>query len=333
MSSSPSRISASFVQPDVNGLEAPERGPQLQIKSKCVSDNERIKEHIRHALSLGLPECVPQDEREEGVLLCGSGPSIKHHLEEIREKHKTQAIVAINGAHDYLIENGIYPDYACTVDPLLIDVFNKENKDCWYLIASQANPELFEKLKPRNTAIFHISFTEDRDELAIFGSRVWVPGGSTTSLRAIGLFYMFGFRKFDLYGIDGSFEGDVRRINGDKKPVNSFIVRPGNKYRMSDREFLTCPEMALQCEELVMMMPHLPGMDINVFGDGLLAEFLKLHEESNAQDIHRLRQETTSGVHGATALDSKPDHDSGYDFSPVIGHSSNQAQGTDGFHI
>lgn len=42
-----------------------------------------------------------------------------------------------------------------------------------------------------------------------------IGGGTTSGLRAISLFYVLGYRQFELFGFDSCNDGELLRVNGD----------------------------------------------------------------------------------------------------------------------
>src|SRR3990167_6622545 len=92
----------------------------LRIGGKCVNSDEELFGHIRLSLERHLPEVERQEPAHDGAIaIVASGPRLKTQLETLREVRASGSpIVAVRGAHDWLIDNGITPDFAVTVDPL-----------------------------------------------------------------------------------------------------------------------------------------------------------------------------------------------------------------------
>ena len=89
---------------------------ELEINLSQFGTHEGLVENIHHALSLGLPEFQPSLCSHDGTfVIVGSGPTVKDHIEEIREEYQTRPICAVKGAYDFLVENDIIPasDYRC----------------------------------------------------------------------------------------------------------------------------------------------------------------------------------------------------------------------------
>jgi hypothetical protein len=71
------------------------------------------------AIARGFPQVKQAEPAHTGsVLLVASAPSVKGQLEVIKKmKAAGSPIVAIKGAHDWLIAHGVIPDYALAIDP------------------------------------------------------------------------------------------------------------------------------------------------------------------------------------------------------------------------
>lgn len=297
---------------------------QVNITARCIFDDSKLVEHIRENQRLNLPDILPMEARAGALTLCASGPSLANNLDKIRELGFP--IVASNGAHDYLIEKGFKVDYACAVDPTDIERFKHKNHETHYFLASQCNPKLFENMKDYNVAIFNIAYTNDASRcIEVFGPHPIIGGGSTTGLKAISLFYMAGYREFHLFGYDGSFEGTLRRVTGEQVPENSMMVHPAHHDKhgeivISDKEYLTCPEMGIQASELSMMMNSIiKDAKLIPYGDGLIQETLRMRETLEyTPDIHRLRPETAGGLSSPGAFDSDQSLPTSIHLSPHI---------------
>ncbi|MEE9366089.1 MAG: hypothetical protein V3W44_05315, partial [Dehalococcoidales bacterium] len=86
----------------------------VEIKAKCIADVSEQFKNAQSALKRDLPQFqatkVPNDRE---CLLLGSGPTIRHYVDEIRERQQKGAYVAaIKGSHEFMLDNGITPDCA-----------------------------------------------------------------------------------------------------------------------------------------------------------------------------------------------------------------------------
>lgn len=93
-----------------------------------------------------------------------------------------------------------------------------------------------------------------------------IGGGSTGASRAIMLAYGLGYRKFQLFGLDSSFDGDAVHAYSQAKYANTIDVTCG------DEVFKTSPQLLGQAEDFKLLFPDFmqAGCEITVHGKGLL---------------------------------------------------------------
>lgn len=242
----------------------------LSMTTKCVLSDEELYEHMRLAILRELPEIGMHFEHDAVAVMVASGPSLLGQLDSIRkERALGRPIIAIKGAHDWLIEHDLVPDYAVAIDPQehRWDCFKRKHPSVRYMIASQCHPAMFEHLAGMQVFLWHTfikkgqTFPRDRPLIA---------GGTTTGLRALTLFHTMGFRQFELYGYDSCLKDGVLRFDGSSSlqaNVIPIVVGEGD----ARREFLCNPSMAAQAKEFERCYDVMPDAQINVHGGGLIA--------------------------------------------------------------
>ena len=91
----------------------------LSIEGRPARTDEQLFANVEAAMRRGLPEVERHEPVERSIVIAASGPSLADELPRLRDLLACGAkLMAIRGAHDYLIHEGIIPDYALTVDPL-----------------------------------------------------------------------------------------------------------------------------------------------------------------------------------------------------------------------
>lgn len=223
--------------------------------------------NITSALGRKLPELTPGLCRHDGhFVIVGSGPSLPEFVDDIKtEQVLNRPICTVNGAYDFLINNAIVPDLFLTVDPRpMPQNVTKPHTDTVFLLASRANPELFERLKDHKVMLWH-SFGVV-DETQYYQGKSSIGGGSTSGLRAITVGYVMGFRKFILYGMDSCLAEDrlTKRFTGEQAGQVVDVI-------VGDRTFYCNGAMAQQAQEIQELMNSLPDLHLDIKGDGLLA--------------------------------------------------------------
>src|SRR6267142_1122250 len=188
----------------------------LKIIGKCVAGDNELFSNMDAALARGLPEIHGQAPvHAKPVAIVASGPSVASQIDVIRQmKQAGTPIVAVRGAHDWLIDNRILPDYAVSVDPL---------PNSWTCFQH--------KQKDVRVTIWHPYITKGQTHPK---GKMIIGGGTTSGLRAISLFYVgFGCRHFALFGFDSCLTGDTLRIDGSRAKAGAVIseirIEPNGK--------------------------------------------------------------------------------------------------------
>ena len=250
----------------------------LKITGQCVSDDETLFAHMDAAIARGYPQVTQaQDPKEGKIVLVASAPSVKGQIGLIK---KMQAdglpIVAIKGAHDWLIDNGVIPDYALAIDPQEHRIaFYKPNKAVHYMIASQCHQALFDNLDGHNVTLWHpyIKKGQDRPKNCML-----IGGGTTSGLRAISLFYVLGWRNFELFGFDSCNDGAELRVNGDGLKDGDKLIEV--RIEPKGEPFYCNAAMALQAEHFQTYYDYLPDAAFTGHGHGLIQAIIKKRSEN-----------------------------------------------------
>ena len=249
----------------------------LRIQAKCVVDAQGRLEHIKAALERGLDEFGPSPPHEKHIAIVGSGPSVRSQIRKIRKLKRDGAfILAIKGAHDFLIENKIMPHAALAVDPQphIVKCFRKKLPESdpirpAYLISSQCHADLFDYLSDQKVILWHLLATSSAEFL---DGKLQIGGGSTSGSRGIVLAWMMGFRSFHLFGFDSCLQGDgdkrLRKVTGDmwggtdKEGILQLVCE--------GRTFYADPAMAAQANEIQDVVKMLEGSRFKAYGKGLI---------------------------------------------------------------
>lgn len=245
------------------------------LRVQQAGDTDSNGANISSALARKLPELMPAVCSHDGYfVVAASGPSLPKFVEEIREEQKKgRPICAINGAHDFLVENGITPNLFVSVDPrtTILDNVKHRQADCIYLLASRCNPALFDHLKDYKVMLWHA--WSDEPECDVWKGHFGIAGGTTSGLRAMNVAYILGFRKFILYGMDSCLDKDkdTKRFSGEKVGPRGWVT----DVIVGGRRFWCNGAMAQQASEFQMLYRYMPDLTIEAKGDGLLAAIIE----------------------------------------------------------
>jgi 6-hydroxymethylpterin diphosphokinase MptE-like/Methyltransferase domain len=163
-------------------------------------------EQIRVNISLLKERIEPHYEvRDQPIAVVCYGPSLNDTWEEIRN---FEHVITCSGAHRFLIDRGIIPNFHCEVDPRehKLQLIGEPHKDVEYLIASTCHPKYFRRLVDGgfNVKLWHVFDGQD-EAMRVLPPGEWaLTGGCSVGLRALAIAHFLGFRDLHIFAMDGS---------------------------------------------------------------------------------------------------------------------------------
>jgi len=243
----------------------------MKIEVVCNTEDEVLFQNVAINSRRDL-EWITEVQAHDGhAVIVGGGPSLKNCIETIRWRQSLgQKVFALNGAYEYLFDNGIRADYQVILDARPQNsAFVTTDSNCICLLASQCDKSVFEKAEEfAEVMVWHpkIDGIEDhmpdkRESLTLIG------GGTTVGLSAMCLAYTMGYRKMHLFGYDSSHDNGSHAY---EQTMNTG--EPICKVTMFGKTFRTSWTMAKQAEFFPQLCDQLIdlGCIITVDGDGLL---------------------------------------------------------------
>jgi hypothetical protein len=282
--------------------------PSVEVKQRLIpvpevvcsinEDPEKIRKNIRVNIKRGLPQVEPYETQDKVIGLAVGGVTLEETFPDLLEKKKNgMPVIAVNGSHEYCVRNGLSPSAMVMLDSR---EFNSRFiypilDNCKYFISSQCHPSVFEKLEVglrlidrKQVWIWHCAGDTDNEDLLKeqYGDNYFpVMGGSTVTLRAIHLFRMLGFSKFEVYGFDSCIIGQhhaYEQKENDGEQVIDVVV--------ADKEFKCTAAHYHQAQEFVQMTGKTGEFyDLAVHGDGLIAHIIK-NPDSLCKSINKKRK-------------------------------------------
>ena len=239
----------------------------VQVESAMARISKRIEPAAAHG--------------RKAILAC-YGPSLKEtvlRLKAEREEGDCE-VISVSGAHDFLLEHGIVPDYhvECDPRPHKADNIVKGHTGIRYLIASVAHPVLFDKLDGLDIALWHVSTKEHGTLLLKAGENGHhiISGGGSVGLRAVPLFYALGYRDFSIYGMDCSFADEGKQQWAGKHAGKTHKVV---HLQCEGRVFATSPTLATYATDFIEMVQKVTDAQFRLYGDGLLQAMCVVHAQ------------------------------------------------------
>jgi hypothetical protein len=256
---------------------------------------EQVKANVRANLARGFAQATPHESNDFEVMILGGGPSLDAHLEEIRALRADGVkLIALNGAHDWCLDNGLTPSAMIMVDAREFNArfTRRPVSACRYLLASQCHPSVFDGIPPEQVVLWHTTAEMIREELDA-ADPVWfgIPGGSTVLLRAIPLLRMLGYCKFHLFGCDSCLQGEQHHAYAQPENDDPLAI----PVTVGGRVFHCHAWMLSQAQEFQDLIRYLgEAFELEVHGDGLLAHILNVGADlQDAQPVVTAVSETT----------------------------------------
>lgn len=232
-------------------------------------------EQIKLALPRVKGRLEPEARKHNAVAVVGYGPSLNDTWEKIRE---FKYVISCSGAHPFLIERGIIPNWHVAVDPLprnTVRLIGTPHPDVEYLIASTCHQDVFDHLEGHNVKLWHV-FTNEEEGYRILPYGEWaVLGGCDVGLRALTIAALLGFTKIHVFGLDGSY-GSSGRHAGDhpsKKQQGVECPYGGTMY-------YTTPAMAEAARQVAHELDQMPAVTATFYGSGLIQHMMKDYRRS-----------------------------------------------------
>ena len=184
---------------------------------------------------------------------------------------------SVNGTHDFLVRNGVTPDFFAMVDARRFNDFAKKpQKNCVYLIASQCYPGVFDRLKDHRPMLWHCGLTEEQckevDKIFLKGNsplKSWTRIGArgTIGLTSTFLAYTLGFDTMYLMGFDSSFDSDKHAYPQPQNDSDEVV-----NITIDDEVFYTTPALADQVEVYREVNKKLTDAGVNIImeSEGLI---------------------------------------------------------------
>lgn len=258
-------------------------GDKRAVLAEYAGDDV-MRANMVSALARDIADFRPSLVVHDGqMVIVGSGPSVSEYADEIRgHRAAGRPIMAVKGAHEWLIEQGVPPDVAVSMDSQSRSVkfFKSKRQDVSYLLATKVHPDVFDHLSDCQVVRWHGWMGDESDDLAPPGACM-VGGGSTSGLRAITLAWLMGFRRVWLYGFDSCLRGRQMRVDGSELQQWAMPLQAGPTAKMRTCDAALASQ-ALEFQEMTFGI--LAGIKIKVVGDGLIADIMHERERLGNSD-------------------------------------------------
>jgi hypothetical protein len=257
----------------------------MKFAARPALGGESRTRRMRGNLRLKVPRLQPQPARDDEIAVVGYGPSLRQTWRGLKD---FKWICTTSGAHDFLLDRGITPNFHVEFDPRphKCAFLTRPTQTTTYCLASTCHPKMYRQVRKAGSSVlmWHpLGVDLGGDARAVHAQEdegVLVFGGSTAGLRSLTVMHVLGFRKFALFGLDCSYAEDVTWAgphSGDQH--QSFYVT------VNDRRFRTSDIMLNAAEEMWHTMQQwMNDSAFVVVGDHLFAERCDLFRKTGGRD-------------------------------------------------
>lgn len=245
----------------------------LEIKTIGVATSEQLSTQVAHASCLGFEEAIPR----KYLTIIASGPSARDGHWDTRGD-----TMALNSALSLMLARDFPPTFWAACDPqeLVVDFLKETPLGITYFVASKCHPAVLERLRSRDTRLFHVGDSP--------GPMVPVRYGSSITLTALHLARLLGYTDIDVYGWDCCIiDGSHHAQDGSwAKPTITMNIRAAPEKPILS-SFITTVEWAGEVEQALGHIKELRdwGVNVHVHGPGMLRaaiDFMSSLENSDA---------------------------------------------------
>lgn len=236
---------------------------------------------LKYAAKQRIPH-LPQLDTHNGVAaIVGAAPTIEDYKEKIKKikDNELNIVMSLNGTHDWLINRGIVPnihvmfeiDAKCVADLC----GGPAHKDVYYYVCSHCCENLHKELENHHRVLWHC-FDEPPEYQALiknlFPNEFMIGGGHVTFFRCMNVAIILGYRNFELFGCDGSYEGGRSHYEGYHSyagETDMEVLAGGDGLPL--KRFKTNPSLSFMVHEFLRFCEaNQSGLKIKVHGNGLM---------------------------------------------------------------
>ncbi len=238
--------------------------PTFPIRGVFGSEarGKQMAEALEAAKANGWPQMKRIKPGNEVLSVVCYGPSLADTWRDIK-----RPMLSVSGAHDFLIERGVVPDFHMDCDPRQhkAELVGKLHPEVQYLMATVCHPSFWERLKGHKVKLWHLHNGPETDEWLAKNDpgANRIGGGTTAGARALEIGSMLGYRRFEIHGMDCSFRGEHRHAgkHGGKKQNEIEVIVNGRPFRSS-------VQMVEAAREIVTFISNYDA-ELWFHGDGL----------------------------------------------------------------
>lgn len=259
----------------------------VRFEAQTPVGPDDVSANVRYALSLGLPEADRAPIKTLHVIANGPSASLFDFQRASHRQGEPIETLALNGALRLFTERNIIPTYwaACDAQRLVADFVTDAPFGVKYLVASRCHPRVFGALRGRDVEVWHVA----EEDVHIPARKV--PRSCTITLCALTLMRrLYGYRHFEIYGWDGSFDGMTHHAS--EAPLEAypegtvqlkFARQAEDGELIEGHEFMTTQQWAAESQEAIFQL-QMADYSYTIHGPGMIGELVRGHVNRQAVD-------------------------------------------------
>lgn len=256
--------------------------PKNQVRIDWPDWKGTIADRLEFSSQLQMKHLSELPSNKGTCVIVGGAPSVKDHLPEIRAfSGNDNCIATINHMHEFLIKNSIVPTIHVLFENDLVSaeqaLGGHPNLNVNYFICSCLTKQIFFELADYHSMLWHY-YSESPEYQRLIGKyfpgEFMVGGEYATFFRTLHIALTLGYRKFELFGCDSSFEGNSDHVKGylneipDESQKTVLVKHPKTEKL---HEFKTSDRLIFQVYEFMKFcVSNQPFIRLRVHGESLL---------------------------------------------------------------
>lgn len=247
-------------------------------QSTMAMEMHIVQANIVDNLKRGLPElhrhpAWKKFKGEHPIAIVGGGPSLADTIDELR---KFRHVMVCGSAHDYVISQGIEPEFCVILDPDPVITASYLKNPCQattYLVSSNCHASVFDALERHQVLLWHCAGTVDA---SLVRPENTIGGGCTVVLRAIGIAMLMGYGNQHFFGFDSCVKGNQTHAYPSEDIGKLIDVRlPG-----SDRIYYCADYHLAQAQQFQgILRQHGQYITPTIHGEGLISEIMRIGQQ------------------------------------------------------
>lgn len=165
--------------------------------------------------SISITELKPEWNPDIPVIIVSAGPSVEESIEELKRINGRALMVAVDRILDYLLNEGIKPDFVVTLDAKknIKNFTKRDHIDVPMFCAGQAQPGIMDKQDGKKIVCWTNDYMRKKYQ-SVLSDFPNVPTSGSVATYAAEILKFLGTKKIFLVGQDLAYHGEFTHAGG-----------------------------------------------------------------------------------------------------------------------